>query len=443
MPECELKLFIDRPDSNFVLGEMISGRLEATARETFECRKISVMPVWRATDIGAKDSGEGEGRTFFPGIMQAGAKYTYSFELPLPLGPLTYRGKTFSLNWFLHAQADTPRARDATAERLFNLSAPQHEGREEKLPYNPYYGKPPRPANPSSWFILSLIPLAMGVPFLVALMDRFADGEVMDRDHWAGVLFSLFMTLAGLFMIERGIRQISKYRRWKMTTAKGLPVSEWKYLYPQTKYWEEPIGHLFAYQVSTPTAFVTVVLFGVITLVYSVTGILEMGFDNIDILPLAFFPVGAAMLWWAFRGLLPPLRRALAYWKLGGVNVEVKPDTLRRGDVIQCTVKFQAQTAIQIPKVTATLQAYEVTVEQGEDQKVQSRLIYEDEVSVAEELPLMPKESASLQASLQVPTDSAPTFVAEFNKVLWFLTATLQLPGWTDWKREFPLVVLP
>jgi len=79
----------------------------------------------------------------------------------------------------------------------------------------------------------------------------------------------------------------------------------------------------------------------------------------------------------------------------------------------------------------------------GKKKQTETHPLQAEEIILAEGRDLMVEESTLLAGSLRVPADAPPTFVACSNRLLWFVTVTMKSAGWPDWTRSIPVVVRP
>lgn len=395
MPKCDLQIVFDRPDGEFVLGEKISGRVDIMVEEACKYRKLTLIPTWIISGEGGYDMGKGDGQEFPEGTWDAGKSASIPFEILSPAGPLTYHGNLFSLDWWLMAQADITLSPDAFAKMPFVLAARQSEGPadpSQKTPYNPFHETPWSVSHLVLVLIFSLIPLALGGLFFEFFVgDMVTRDRILDTFGWGFLVFSGVMALAGCVLVVIGVRQWVRRRRRSGGAIASRPAgSVDKNLHPKTKYWKGQMGFGFS------------------------------------------------------RSLLSWLHRAVGYWRVGRVKVQLSPEAARRGNEVHCSVRFRPRSAVQLAEATAVLDAHEVVERQeGRQREIKSSLRHEERVALAVNRSLLPMEEVILHATLCVPSESPPTFVASSNQLVWFITVELKLTGWPDWRLELPLVVSP
>lgn len=139
------------------------------------------------------------------------------------------------------------------------------------------------------------------------------------------------------------------------------------------------------------------------------------------------------------------LRSAVARRKLGPVQVEVNPTTLRPGERLNCTVEFQPQGKINLTESTAKLRAKEWVMQGrgGRRSRRKEDVLYEQPAQLSSGGTAVAGESVRFQANLTVPSDALPSFWASSNRLLWSVEVELKLRHWPDWTHAIPITVRP
>jgi len=123
MPKCTLKIVLDRPQPTYAAGEKVTGRIEVSASEDCECQKLSLSRAWRTRGHGEDAFGKPEEQVLFSGAWRAGENAYYPCEFTAPIGPLSYHGEMFNVEWYLRAQAAIAGALDVSTDEGFRLVA--------------------------------------------------------------------------------------------------------------------------------------------------------------------------------------------------------------------------------------------------------------------------------------------------------------------------------
>jgi len=123
MSKCAVKILLDRPERTYAAGEKVTGRIEVSLSEDCECQKLTLARAWRTRGRGEDAFGKPEEQVLFSGVWRAGQNAYYPFEFMAPIGPLSYQGQLFNVEWYLHAQAAIAGALDTGADEGFRLVA--------------------------------------------------------------------------------------------------------------------------------------------------------------------------------------------------------------------------------------------------------------------------------------------------------------------------------
>ncbi len=97
----ELTLHIEGDRDTFRPGEKIEGIVEVNLAE--RPRKLVVQLAWATEGMGDADSGVAASQE----ISTTGEQ---PFSLQVPPGPVTYHGRTISINWKVEAYTEKPDA---------------------------------------------------------------------------------------------------------------------------------------------------------------------------------------------------------------------------------------------------------------------------------------------------------------------------------------------
>ena len=109
---------IDLDRDSVLNGDKLSGRVEWMSSGK-EPRKIEVVCQWRVTGRARKLTEVVE-REVEENIASR-TQITVPFDFQIPLSPLTYEGKYFSIMWEVAATADLPLAFDEEETKAFTV----------------------------------------------------------------------------------------------------------------------------------------------------------------------------------------------------------------------------------------------------------------------------------------------------------------------------------
>lgn len=88
-------------------GQWVKGRVTFEVLEDVEFRDAQVRFHWHTEGKGNRASGEGGTESLArSGRWLAGSTHGFSFKIPAPNGPLTYRGRILKVLWSLEARLD-------------------------------------------------------------------------------------------------------------------------------------------------------------------------------------------------------------------------------------------------------------------------------------------------------------------------------------------------
>lgn len=102
----EIHVEFDRADRQFHYGEAITGRVVVEAGHDITYRDVQISYCWRTHGRGDRDSG-GERRLVLcqEFALRKGERRELPFSFEAPMGPVTYHGHKFNVDWYLSASA--------------------------------------------------------------------------------------------------------------------------------------------------------------------------------------------------------------------------------------------------------------------------------------------------------------------------------------------------
>lgn len=138
-------------------------------------------------------------------------------------------------------------------------------------------------------------------------------------------------------------------------------------------------------------------------------------------------------------------KRRLAQRRLGAPLTQITPNPVRQGGRVSVQVLAEPPKALELEDGKIRLVGRESVVSgSGTNRTTHGHTVFEHE----QVLPMAGRrieagETLSIQETLTVPTDAAPTFVGDDNELKWTISVRIGIKGWPDWEQEFPLTVRP
>jgi hypothetical protein len=138
------------------------------------------------------------------------------------------------------------------------------------------------------------------------------------------------------------------------------------------------------------------------------------------------------------------VRRRMVRSRVGDVTFSVGPTRLAAGDACTIRLAFSPEKSSQVNKLTVTLIAQEIcTSGSGTNKTTRTFEVVSEEHELRGAGALRAKEQIDIERVVIVPERGAYSFEASNNKLRWIAEARIDIPGWPDWSRKEPLVVLP
>lgn len=129
---------------------------------------------------------------------------------------------------------------------------------------------------------------------------------------------------------------------------------------------------------------------------------------------------------------------------LGAVAVDFDSRIRGRGDALSVRVQFVPGRAAVLTKATVKLVGRErVTSGSEEDTETSTWVLHEETVWLGQGRQLQPGEPVELTCGLRIPPKAPYTFAARDNHVQWCVEISLAVAGWSEWKHEYPIAVVP
>lgn len=139
------------------------------------------------------------------------------------------------------------------------------------------------------------------------------------------------------------------------------------------------------------------------------------------------------------------IRRAMVKSKLGEPEVKIFPNPAQQGEQVNVLARVVPKKAVKLGKLTAELRGQERVVS-GSGKHARTHLHQIHLQQVPFELGLKEVEGGqpiNLSVKLRLPPNAPLTFAAPSNSVEWTVKLQIELLGWPDWEKTFPLTVRP
>ena len=130
--------------------------------------------------------------------------------------------------------------------------------------------------------------------------------------------------------------------------------------------------------------------------------------------------------------------------KLGEPTVHLSTTEVRRGEEIRFSVSIRPEQRTELRSLEVVLECEERVVHgYGQYETRHKRTVFEQRLTLAQELVIEPHRGLNRKGALTLPLDAAPSFGAPHNQVIWWLHFRGDIVGWPDWKDPVLLTVWP
>ena len=139
------------------------------------------------------------------------------------------------------------------------------------------------------------------------------------------------------------------------------------------------------------------------------------------------------------------IRRAMVKSKLGDPEVKISPNPACSGDAIRILARVVPKKAVKLGTLSAELMGQEKVVSgSGKHARHYTHKIHVMQVPFGfGGREVQGGEPIMLDATLQLPPGAPLTFAAPSNTVEWTVKLQIELLGWPDWEKTYPLTVRP
>lgn len=147
-------------------------------------------------------------------------------------------------------------------------------------------------------------------------------------------------------------------------------------------------------------------------------------------------------------GLFIILKNAInksARKKLGNVSLRLEPQDPQAGETLQATLMIQPAKRLKLNAISWTLYAEETVVSgSGTRETTHRKKVFEQRIeSLQSAEALSAQQSRSFIAKFALASDAPCSFGATDNKLEWSLKLHVDIPLSPDWRKTYPLAVLP
>ena len=137
------------------------------------------------------------------------------------------------------------------------------------------------------------------------------------------------------------------------------------------------------------------------------------------------------------------IRKSMARAKLGDVTVALERTPVAPGSNLGAHVGFTPRQPVEINHVSLTFELQEVVVRgSGTNRKTFRHPIHKKE-HVEGPIQAAAGEEVAIDTWFRVPVDAPYSFTASDNALKWTLAVKIDIPGWPDWGKTYPLTICP
>ncbi len=138
------------------------------------------------------------------------------------------------------------------------------------------------------------------------------------------------------------------------------------------------------------------------------------------------------------------LKPKLAKTKLGNVEIALDPEQTQAGASVELSIRLCPPGPVRLNGVAAKLLGQEVAVSgSGTNKTTHRHTLHSELLQLSKRRVINAGEEVTLEASITIPEDAAPSFEASDNKVRWTVETDLDIEGWPDLHDEQVLTVYP
>jgi hypothetical protein len=132
------------------------------------------------------------------------------------------------------------------------------------------------------------------------------------------------------------------------------------------------------------------------------------------------------------------IRSAWAEKKLGSVVADFEGGRVHPGNIIPVGLRLDKIGNVKVNSVSAKIEGQEICESgSGTDVRTYKHKLHDEKISFESSSP------NEFRGEIKVPDTGAYTFYAPDNRIIWTVTLYVDVPGWPDWQRSLPLIVVP
>jgi hypothetical protein len=138
-------------------------------------------------------------------------------------------------------------------------------------------------------------------------------------------------------------------------------------------------------------------------------------------------------------------RQRVARRRIGDVKVSVSKVAPATGETTELALDLLPGRNLELGNITATLTCMERAVSgSGTNRSIYTKTLHEEKASLSEGRSSVSSHNpARFTRFLEIPADAPPTFVSDYNDVLWTIAIRIEVRNWIDWEDSFTLAVQP
>ena len=178
-----------------------------------------------------------------------------------------------------------------------------------------------------------------------------------------------------------------------------------------------------------------------------------VGIGMIAVFLVVAFIVSANIGWFLFPfllivpmavGIFIVTRFLLPAWALGDVVCEFETERVAPGQQVRGELTIQPKKNVSINQIILVLSAQERCVSgSGTNRTTHRHNVLDQSFTIAEATSLRPNEKRRFPLTIEIPVNAPYSLSLDDNDLVWSANVRIDIPRWPDWRRTFPLSVIP